>query len=140
MALPDYRPGDQILAGRAAHSLWFTLLPELGVVGTALFLLILWEVVKRLKRSEKMLARLEAHPYEGLHEDLMLTFAMRASLVAYLAGGTFLSVLYHPHIPYLIGFAIALSRDVDSRIAAAEMGAPRSNAVSATTTRAAPQV
>jgi O-antigen ligase len=127
MALPDYRPGDQVLAGRAAHSLWFTLLPELGVVGTVLFLLILWEIMKRLKRSEKLLARLEAQPYAGLHEDLMLTFAMRASLVAYLAGGTFLSVLYHPHVPYLIGFVIALSRDVDARIAAAGLAVPPPN-------------
>jgi probable O-glycosylation ligase (exosortase A-associated) len=139
MALPEYRSGDQVLAGRAAHSLWFTLLPELGIVGTVLFLLMVWEIMRRLKRSEQMLTRLEASPYKGLHEDLMLTFAMRASLIAYLTGGTFLSVLYHPHIPYLIGFVIALSRDVDARVAAVDVGAPRSNAVPATTTRAAPE-
>jgi hypothetical protein len=44
---------------------------------------------------------------------------MRASMIAYLTAGTFISVLYHPHVAYLIGFVLALSRAAEQKTVAA---------------------
>jgi len=104
----DYVPGQRRLhGGRAAHSLYFTLIPEHGAIGTAIFFLILWEIVKKLKKG---LSR-GKQGADGRHETLVELFARATlvSLVGYLATGIFISILYYPVFWFLIGFAFCAS-------------------------------
>jgi Na+-transporting methylmalonyl-CoA/oxaloacetate decarboxylase gamma subunit len=120
---PEAHKG-QSFAGRAAHSLYFTLLPELGMAGVIIFLLMLkasWQdrrvisrLVKRffhLHRNAKLTTdiRQKADDYELAK---YFNLAISASVVAYLVTGTFISVLYYPSLWLLIAFGIALKNVV----------------------------
>jgi probable O-glycosylation ligase (exosortase A-associated) len=124
VTLPDYQEGEKMLGGRAAHSLWFVLLPEFGLVGTVLFLSIVLGLMLRLKSTESKLTLLAENGDAEAETDVLLAKAMRASIIAYLTAGTFISVLYHPHVGYLIGFVLALSRSTDQKTAAAAKSPP----------------
>ena len=99
--------------GRAAHSVYFTLLPEFGVPGVVLFAAIAiggWRVRRRLrKRCATFLAGLE-----GSEDDRQRTRTLReilgaidASLVAFLSTAAFISVLYYPHFWILTALTAA---------------------------------
>lgn len=98
-------------AGRAAHSLYFTLLPELGLVGVLIFLGMLFSSIKDLKLvrrttiSQSSQVRLDDAP-----RILYMTCALEASLLAYLVTGTFISVLYYPHFWILLAFIVSLRK------------------------------
>ena len=80
--------------GRTAHSLYFTLIPEHGVVGVALFAAMVGWAVRAVLRIRR---RYRAVPDdEGARSDAMLASALAAGIFAVLATGTFLSVLYYP--------------------------------------------
>jgi probable O-glycosylation ligase (exosortase A-associated) len=99
-------PSGRLHGGRAAHSLYFTLLPELGTLGLALFVVALTSAIKRLRR----IARDEAKRNLGRGTSLAEASA-RATIVAfiaYLSAGMFVSVLYYPHFWYLVAIAVAL--------------------------------
>jgi probable O-glycosylation ligase (exosortase A-associated) len=112
MALPDFERGMPVLAGRAAHSLYFTLLPELGLVGAVLFGLLVAGAFKSLRRCERLL---DAASDDDAQRDLLLARSIRASLICYLAAGAFISVLYYPQFWYTIGIIVALGRDVEAK-------------------------
>jgi O-antigen ligase len=117
--------------GRAAHSLYFTLLPELGIIGTVLFLFILREIWKGRKEimmaveSQKVRIRASLFNGEGKKTQKIyaedadriyyLSLALEASLVGYFVSGAFLSVLYYPNLWLLLGFAMALRSIAHSR-------------------------
>lgn len=93
-------------AGRAAHSLYFTLLPEMGTAGTVCFVAMAWLIVKRGRQVQKLKPKDEALG-PRLVEVQLVGKAIIASLIAFLVSGTFVSVLWYPHLFYLVGFAIA---------------------------------
>ena len=75
------------IGGTAAHSIYFTLLPELGLVGCVIFALL----VKALYNNCKDLAA-SRDPGEVLFaKGIIIAF------VGFFVTGTFLSVLYYPH-------------------------------------------
>lgn len=91
--------------GRVAHSIWFTLIPELGITGLIIYLSLLRYNIKDIIFLKKL-------KEDGNHEDdrryfHALSGAFVASLAGYFASGTFLSVLYYPHYWYLTGIIIA---------------------------------
>lgn len=92
--------------GRVAHSLWFTLIPELGIFGIAIYLLLLYFNLSDLFFINKL------NPSD--HPDyLYLTMLSRAfvgSFAGFFASGTFLSVLYYPHYWYLTGILVAAKK------------------------------
>lgn len=94
-------------AGRAAHSLYFTLMPELGLAGTLLYIAMVWQIISRMLKVTKMKA---ADPVnEAALMDLsLLAKALIASLVAFLISGAFITVVYYPHLFYLVGFTMAV--------------------------------
>lgn len=104
--LDDYQPGDQMFGGRAAHSLYFTALPEFGLVGVVPYVIILFSMLGRLRRFE----RGELPASDGIPDEksLMIARALRASLIGYLSAGAFISVLYYPQFWYTIGLVVAL--------------------------------
>jgi len=95
------------ISGRAAHSLYFTLIPELGIAGIVAFTVMAVGVARRAREAtEAIEAKPDATPMEL--ELALLGRAMRVSLVGFLISGAFVTVLYYPHFWYLLGFAIAL--------------------------------
>jgi len=100
----DYE-GEERLYGvtriwRVAHSLYFTLLPELGLVGGFIFFRMLywiWKDLIAIRRSTPLL------PY---------AHAMEASLIGFLVSSIFISTLYYPNFWVAMGFVVALRRIV----------------------------
>jgi O-antigen ligase len=103
---PMYTPKRKILGGRAAHSLYFTLLPELGTVGVVVWLSILIWAIKRFFKYRRFFNRQEAPTDEMIFYMAMMR-AMAGSTIAFLSAGAFITVLYYPPYWHLIGlFAI----------------------------------
>ena len=106
--LNDYQEFDsdesRAFGGRAVHSLYYTLLPELGTVGALLFLGLLYHNSRDLGRVIKARRR---------ESDVQLDAYARAtacSLTAYLVCGLFLSVLWYPHFYLLTAIGISVFR------------------------------
>jgi probable O-glycosylation ligase (exosortase A-associated) len=111
---PHFDPdNDKSLAGRPAHSLYFTLLPELGLVGGLLYGALAVLLLRRLwrisHRAKSNISLSSASP-----DSALLARAMMVSLFAFLTAGAFLSVLYYPHFWYLLGFGIALQQSTST--------------------------
>jgi O-antigen ligase len=91
------------LAGRSVHSLYFTLLADLGLAGVILYGAL---AVRSWRRFRGVLRA--PQPVRGLRPDLWMR-AVVCSLVACLAGGLFLSTLYYPYLYYLIALGVTLA-------------------------------
>jgi O-antigen ligase len=97
---------------RAAHSLYFTLLPELGLVGAVIFLRMLyffWKDIAAIRRSTPQRFK-EAR---GMTPRILsYAHALEASLWGFLVSSIFISTLYYPNFWVTIGFVVALRRTV----------------------------
>jgi len=108
--LPEYYTHDKpwTMWGRAAHSLYVTLLSEMGVVGTFFFLLILWwnykdyRYIANLEKKihtaliEQDIGHEETNVMKNLVQNLQLfSYSTAGAMVAYLATGVFISVLWY---------------------------------------------
>ena len=104
--------------GRASHSLWFTLLPELGSAGAVIFGLILF-------RSYQVLGRLGS---SRDHVTKLLARAISAAIIAVLVNGTFLSILLYPQLWHLFAYAAILAKlfDPETSPESARVGSARS--------------
>ena len=91
--------------GRAAHSLWFTLLSELGIPGVILYALL-------LRANWRSLSRLIHLPADEPQQRFayLLAIAFVAGLAGFFASGTFLSVLYYPHYWVLTALIVAAEK------------------------------
>jgi probable O-glycosylation ligase (exosortase A-associated) len=103
---PEYQSSEfrRGMWGRVAHSLWFTLIPELGIFGIIIYFLLLYYNIKDILYFKGI--------YKGKKDgDLAyLQYFSRgtiASFAGYFASGTFLSVLYYPHYWYLTAILVA---------------------------------
>lgn len=97
--------GARIRSGRVSHSLYFTLIPELGTVGIILFFFIILKPVRKLSeiiKSNHLV--LEARYIKNLAK------AMLASMGGFLVSAAFISVLYYPMLWHLIGFVLILDK------------------------------
>jgi len=112
---PNYR--GRGLGGRQTHSLYLTLLPELGLVGTSLFL---WLLVIHARSTFWIIRR-------GRQRELPPGFALYdatargvlSATVGYLVCGVFLSALWYPHLYYLIALSAVFERLAARDLAAA---------------------
>jgi O-antigen ligase len=99
------------VAGRAAHSIYFTMLPELGIFGTCLILAMIFGIymdVRAVKRRSWGPKRAPPNPLSD--RNYAMALALEGALVSYLVSGAFISVLYYPNLWVLMGFAVALRR------------------------------
>lgn len=107
---PYYNPHSRNRAGRQAHSLYFTLIPEEGLVGIMLFLSMLFISAKRIitvKRSGHRRRTDSSQDKES--QDLVLIAKMLAGgFSGYLIAGAFISVLYYPILWHLLAFTAVL--------------------------------
>jgi O-antigen ligase len=92
--------------GRPAHSVWFTLLAELGVPGAIIYGMLLFFNLRDSVRLRKI-----GRSVGGDDGALLVALgsAFLASFAGFFSSGTFLSVLYYPHYWYLTGFLVAAS-------------------------------
>lgn len=106
---PPERFRDKSIGGRAAHSIYFTILPELGLVGVVVFLLLL---VPTWRQLSALLSRLRAEERDDPAGRRMtaLVNALQGALLGYLVSGLFLSVLYYPHLWLLLSLSVAAVR------------------------------
>jgi O-antigen ligase len=113
----EYEPADghhgRLHGGRPAHSLYFTLLPELGLIGTGLFAAMLWRFIKNrnllnqicLENNSDLKSESEKR---FLHKVKNVVLMMDGGMIAYLVTGSFLSVLYYPYFWTLVCMNAAL--------------------------------
>ena len=108
---PEYQPESMSrnMWGRQAHSLWFTLLPELGIPGVLLYLVLLG-----LNLRDLFYLRRLSRESDNYRFAYFLSVAFMASLGGYFASSTFLSVLYYPHYWYLTAMIVATRKVVDN--------------------------
>ena len=110
---PMYTPERKILGGRVAHSLYFTLLPELGTAGVIVFVGLLRQLYSRSRRLRSIENIDRGKALDKAKFELIGT-AMVVSLVAYLVTGAFISVLYYPPFWHLVGMVAATYRVAQS--------------------------
>lgn len=111
------------LDGRQVHSLYFSLLPDMGLVGCTVWLIMVLALVRYMivviRTSDKLargpppgLKKAKAPPPTVAPEErariddcALLAKAILCSLAGFLVSGAFISVAYYPHIWLLVGFA-----------------------------------
>jgi putative inorganic carbon (hco3(-)) transporter len=110
--LPDYfnaHHTPEQMWGKSAHSIWFTLLPELGIPGLLLYLSLLLANVRAvlyLKTQRPAMSDWQRYVH-------FLSLAFLTSLVGFVVSGSFVSVLYYPHYWYLTAMIVATRKLVD---------------------------
>jgi len=120
---PDQQARGLNVWGRAAHSLYFTLLSELGIVGIVIVVSLVvlnFRENRAVRRLYKALLASGNTPPDRLQQFYILNVLTRANdaaMVAYLVTGAFLSVLYYPHFWLQIGIGIAIKRAADTLMA-----------------------
>ncbi|MBV1871592.1 MAG: O-antigen ligase family protein [Gammaproteobacteria bacterium] len=83
-------------SGRQSHSLYFTLIPEFGLLGIILYLVIfrrMYKIIRPIAKSD---------PSEVDKELIVFAKAIAVSIVGFLSAGAFISVLFYPHFWHLI--------------------------------------
>lgn len=104
---PEYQKDrfERGMGGRVAHSLWFTLIPELGIIGIVLYFRLLHYNLKDIF----LVKRINIEGNVDIRYVHRLSLALIASLAGYFASATFISVLYYPHYWYLTGLIVAIA-------------------------------
>lgn len=126
----EYEP-DPPLHGRshsgdAIHSLYFTVLPEFGLIGTILFLMMIYSTFRDLWRVIRLSREYAARPRDpgASWAELQATASMAyyvgmglaGGLIGFLVSAAFLSVLYYPHFWTFMAVAVALRRTVEKTL------------------------
>ncbi len=109
----EYEGGEswegRSLAGRAAHSFYMTLLPELGIVGAATVLVMIvtgWRGLVRMRRRIAA-ARPRRSPGDGFR--VLCGLGLQGGLVAFLVTSAFISTLYYPNLWVLLACMVTLA-------------------------------
>ncbi len=106
----DVDPTKKSLGGQATHSLYFTLIPELGLFGIVIWGWLLLVHLGSIARTLRFSSRTSGSPSEQTNYADACARAALCGTVAYLISGIFLSVLYYPHLYYLIAMSFAIER------------------------------
>jgi len=132
----DYEPLELFRGrshtGRVAHSVYFTLLPELGLIGVLLFFLIIFSNYKYIKKNlylsfkgkkdfvhQKNIVESESivntNNFSNTASSSVtaISYGIYCGFVAYLVTGIFISVLYYPHFWILTSITTAMHKIKD---------------------------
>jgi O-antigen ligase len=125
------------LSGRQVHSLYFSLLADMGLVGCTVVALLLIGIVRALLRVILLGNRLARGPpgpkaevlpktqeTVRIEDSALLAKAILCSLIGFLVSGAFISVAYYPHIWIMAGFATVIKNQGVMRVDAHEEPAP----------------
>ncbi len=124
MHFPDYQSDwfSRDMWGRVAHSLWFTLIPETGIIGILIFSSLLitnFKYIFFLRRSifvNNMNKNTDQHDKYYFH----LSTAFIASFAGFFAAATFLSVLYYPQFWLLTVLVFSVRNTADRELQQAQ--------------------
>jgi O-antigen ligase len=105
--------------GKTAHSMYFQLLPEQGLVGMSIWVYLIVSHFSTLRRLRRDICKDPAAPRVLRRDAELYCGALRGAMVGYLAGGAFVSMGYYPLVWYLTGFTVALDRVLRGDLAAA---------------------
>ncbi len=107
------------VAGRMAHSIYFTMLPELGLIGTFTILAMIFYCFKDLNLVKKRFIpgknnKINATAGTDMSsaKSYHIALALEGSLISYLVSSSFISTLYYPNMWILMGFIMSLKRIV----------------------------
>ena len=131
--LPEYARPDDTLSdgrrvegrnrayGRVAHSIYFTVLSELGSVGVVIFCLICYWFYKDVNFNKKEIKPIitigERQEEDAIKENLVfqslkkchsLSLGIMGSMIGFLMAGAFLSVIYFPQFWWLCTLGVLL--------------------------------
>jgi O-antigen ligase len=94
------------LWGRAIHSVYFTMLPELGTAGSILILMIFKELVRNFRKTGIICRKIDGN--YRITELKNMNIALSIAIVGYILTGIFISAFYYPEFWNLSALAVAL--------------------------------
>lgn len=122
-----YQPEEDLmyrysLSGRVAHSIYFTLIPEFGIIGIILFASMLYHTYKNNRNviylERKMISSHKRDCMENkiemksvineLQKIKYYIFGTQGAILGYLVSGIFISVFYYPHFWLLTAISISI--------------------------------
>ena len=103
---PKYRGEDAPVRWMTAHSMYFLILGELGILGLLMLVKLIFGNVRANARLRRELLNKTTGPPDLKNSEAMLRF-MSASVIGFAVAGAFLSVAYYPHIFVLTGLMVA---------------------------------
>lgn len=108
----DYWEGEYSSRPKTAHSMYFLALGELGYPGVVL---LLYFIYSNFRTNERYIRKLMTNEEDSGRDNLiaLLKFT-NCSLIGFAIAGTFLSVLYYPHI-FLIAGIMDSTRNIVNR-------------------------
>jgi O-antigen ligase len=108
--------------GRAAHSLYFTLIPEFGIIGVVCFFLMIYEPYRTFNRNYDLVQKDPSYSElsQSIDDYRFLRKIIYGVLFGYLFAGIFISVLYYPHFWIIAGLLNALNTNMKKDIDAFE--------------------
>lgn len=89
--------------GFVAHSLWFTLIPEMGIFGIITYVVWLYYNLKDIF----WLRSFKDQQYPHLRFFFYMSMAYLAGLAGFFASASFLAALYYPHYFYYTAIIVA---------------------------------
>jgi len=104
--------------GRACHSVYFTIISELGAPGALVFLLVVWNVWISMTKIEKESTR-SLKKYDSIKSNEMLSsyhsysLAVKGAMIGFLSSGAFLSLLYYPLFWTLVAYSEIVRSNYD---------------------------
>ncbi|WP_336143061.1 MULTISPECIES: O-antigen ligase family protein [unclassified Marinobacter] len=114
---PFYEEGARGRAGRQSHSLYFSLIPEMGFAGILIYFALTVSFYKRGLRIRSVYKKTylsQTQSKQRIDEEsrkseatVLFATALLASMTGFLVSATFISVLYYPIFWNLIGFSVA---------------------------------
>lgn len=113
------RYGKEGAPWQNAHSIYFQILAELGIPG---ILTLLWCIFGNLLENRKVLHEIRARDPDGSVLTAQLLASTSATMIAFAAGGAFLSAVYYPHI-FMVAAVMTASRRIALRQAEHAAGA-----------------
>lgn len=91
------------VAWRQAHSLYFTLIPELGIIGVILYGFLIWFAFSRMASLFRNNLLIEKEP-----DLVLMAKALFVSFSAFFIAAIFLSVLYEPVFFIMLALSISI--------------------------------
>jgi probable O-glycosylation ligase (exosortase A-associated) len=112
--LDNYATDEQKKGATAPHNIFVECMAELGLVGIVSLLTMIGLVFIRNKQTRAILR--EHHRKNDWVTNF--SYALDLSMVGYLVSGSFLSVLYYPHLYLLLALTVSLHHISKTRIEA----------------------
>jgi hypothetical protein len=109
--------------GTAAHSVYFTILSEVGAIGSLLVAAIVYYSVKSARGILAAVRKMEAVPAPNagqravLLEIKGLAYGLLVGMIGYGVSGVFLTAFVYPHFWYVVALIVAIAKVTDEMAA-----------------------